>query len=80
MVLKVWDSPVVFVDGKGIETITSTSSALRYLIENWAPDCGPLHLVAREVCMDVLEDLADREDARAAFIAAVKELGATLVQ
>ncbi|UGX87144.1 DUF982 domain-containing protein [Phyllobacterium meliloti] len=55
--------------------ITSVEEAAEFLVYDWPIEKGPLQLQARIDCLDAMENALDAEQARASFIAAVKEAG-----
>jgi hypothetical protein len=54
-------------------TITSVEQAADFLINNWQPDPGRLHSLARQACIDALEGNLSGAEARAVFIDAARE-------
>ena len=54
-------------------TINTVEQAGRYLLEDWPEVPGPLHLRARQVCLQALQGEREPSKARAAFIAALEE-------
>lgn len=63
-----------FETGLGqFRTINTVEQAGRYLLSRWPIAPGPLHLRARQVCLEALQGDGEPAKARDAFIAALAE-------
>ncbi|CAN7666801.1 DUF982 domain-containing protein [Phyllobacterium sp. LjRoot231] len=54
-------------------TITSIEQAAEFLTNDWPPERGRLHGLARQACLDALKGNLSGADARAVFIDAARE-------
>lgn len=70
-----WSKPVTFETlTLGVyRTISSTSEAAGVLLYGWPTDEGSAFQAAQEKCLAVLEQGADPEEARQAFLLAANE-------
>lgn len=70
-----WSKPVTFETlTLGVyRTISSASEAAGVLLYDWPAEGGPAFRAAQEKCLAVLEEGADPEEARRAFLLAADE-------
>jgi len=67
-------SPLSFEIGLArFRTINTVKQAGRYLLEDWPEVPRPLHLRARQVCIQALKGEREPSKARDAFITALEE-------
>lgn len=64
---------VVAAHGGKPRTITSVEQAAGFLMNDWPPERGRLHGLARQACLDALEGNLSGAEARAVFIDAARE-------
>jgi hypothetical protein len=66
--------PLTFEVGLArFRTINTVEQAGRYLLTDWPEVPGPLHLRARQVCLQALQGELKPSKARDAFVAALEE-------
>ncbi|UXN66030.1 DUF982 domain-containing protein (plasmid) [Phyllobacterium sp. A18/5-2] len=67
-------SPVVIAQAGQRRNVTSVMEAAVLLFQVWPKDRGKAYFAARRACIEALEGKATADDARAAFIAAAREV------
>lgn len=79
---KNWPKPIIIALGEKNENvlINSTEAASWAMIEDWPVEDGPELDKALLIFADVVRGKRPDEEARAAFLEAVKEAGITIVQ